>query len=303
MGARGVVFAWVDKGRFLAVGGAAAASAVALAGRCARLGLRGAARAAWRPAAALFGLALAGWLMDALPTLMAEPAEPGGQPVITGALAPARLDRPAAPDWTPIARAQPSFTLPAADGDAHGWRFTALRDRRSDMREERFLVGEFAADSFFADIALVRQAAEQENASLLVATARRSAPAGRAVLRGGQPAPLSSKFGLVETADLVLRSGERERACLAFRHLAAAPALRIEGLLCGVAARPADRRHLACLLDRIGLVSAGEDRELRAYFSRAELARQPGCTPSKLEAAGRRVSWLDAEAAAPRLRR
>lgn len=306
------MLAWVEKSRFLAGGGLAAVGA--FAGRCAALSLRGAVRAFWRPAAALFGLALAGWLADALPALMAGPAEPrdrpaaaageaGGRPMVTGALGPARVDPTSAPDWAPIARAQPSFALPAAEGDVQGWRFTAQRDRRSDMREERFLLGEFAADAPFVDIAIVRQAAAREEASLLVETARRSASAGRAVLRGGQPAPLHSKFGLVETADLVLRSGERERACLAFRHFAAAPALRMEGLICGAGARPADRRQLACLLDRIGLVSAGEDRELRAYFSRAELARQPGCTPSKLEAAGRRVSWLDPEASAPRLRR
>lgn len=281
--------------------GQAVGLAAAMAGRLAAVGLRGAGQLSWRAAAAACGVALAA-------ALVAAPGEPlpesSPAAAVTGAVAPvsAVSADPAPPSWAPVARGQANFTL-SAEADGQGWRFAARRDQNSTLREERFTAGDFSADRLFADLVLRRGQPARPAGSLFVETSRFGGPQGLAVARSQQPVALVTKFGPIETADLVLQGPGRERACIAFRHSADESGFRFQGVLCGAPERPADRRQLACLVDRIGLVSAGDDRDLRAHFSRAELARLPGCTPSKLEAAGRRVTWLDPEAAAPRLRR
>ncbi len=158
-----------------------------------------------------------------------------------------------------------------------------------------------------ADLSVTRHDPRPQG-SLFVEASRALAPEGLAVLRGAQPVALQTKFGPMESADMLVAAALPDgqtlsRPCLVFRHQADEGAFRLQGLLCGSQARPADRQQLACMVDRLGLVSAGEDRDLRALFSRAELHRQPQCLTPKLEQAGRRVSWLDPDRAAPRLRR
>lgn len=78
------------------------------------------------------------------------------------------------------------------------------------------------------------------------------------------------------------------------------------GFACGAPGRPLGRAALACAVDRIDLVSAGDDAALRAVFVAAE--RRTGATclggPS-LAAVGpgtRRLGWLDPDGALPPLR-
>jgi hypothetical protein len=56
--------------------------------------------------------------------------------------------------------------------------------------------------------------------------------------------------------------------CIGFR-LADANVLQIGGFACGAPGRAVDRARLACTLDRIDLVSAGDDTELRTFFTGA----------------------------------
>ncbi len=91
---------------------------------------------------------------------------------------------------------------------------------------------------------------------------------------------------MVETADATLAQGETRRACLAFRHVSEDQSFRFAGWWCGQNGRPADRRQLACLIDKVALLSAGEDKGLRALFTQAEKNRDPGCTPPRIAQAG-----------------
>ena len=132
---------------------------------------------------------------------------------------------------------------------------------------------------------------------------RLAAYGGLAIERSAQPLALPSKFGPIEVSDMVISGAGRMRACLGFRHQAGAIGFSFQGWLCGTDQRPADRQQLTCLIDRINLHAAGEDRALRAHFAKAELNRQPSCNPPKLQATGRRTSWLDGNEAQPPLRR
>lgn len=108
--------------------------------------------------------------------------------------------------------------------------------------------------------------------TLFVETARRAALLGASIERMAQPTGLETKFGDFEVADSQIIQQGQLRSCLAFRLVADAP-VDIAGLLCGEPQRPADRASLACVLDRLDLVSAGNDVALRRYFAGAERAR------------------------------
>lgn len=271
-------------------------------GRCASLGTKTAIALGWRATAAGAGLLLAGWLAAAVPGLLDAPVNENAptSPVATGSISPEITQR-LTPDWVAISRPTTVFSLAALDAAGQPWRLSARLDQRSSLREDRFVAGAFGEDRFFADIIFQRHAL-MTGGTLALGMSRALSQEGLALVRSSQPTGLVTKFGATEAADVVVADGARERACLAFRHVAEPAGFLMQGLVCGHA-RPADRVALACMIDRITLLGAGDDRELRSHFSRAELQRLSGCTPPRLEAAGRRVTWLDNEGAAPRLRR
>jgi hypothetical protein len=274
-----------------------------IAGGFARLAFGAAAHLGWRTGAACSGLLAAGWLASVVPSVLDNSAEASApsMPAVTGSL-PAATQSALRPEWIIVARASPTFALGLADIEGQPIRPLMRRERHSDAREDQLTAGQFAEPATFAHLALRRRHSSPET-SFFVEASRHAAQDGLAIERSTQALPLASKFGLVEAADVVLSDGATSRACLAFRHSAEDVAFAFHGWLCGSDKRAADRQQLTCLLERINLVSAGDDRPLRAYFGKAELNRQPSCLSPKLQAAGRKTTWLDADQSAPTLRR
>ena len=118
-------------------------------------------------------------------------------------------------------------------------------------------------------------------------------------------APVETRLGTVEAADLLLWTDGTAVPCLGFRGNAeGAPVLQIGGFACGAPGRPLGRAALACALDRIDLLSAGDDAALRAFFVAAQRRGGSTClgaTPSPIFGSHRR-GWLDPDAALPPLR-
>ena len=112
---------------------------------------------------------------------------------------------------------------------------------------------------------------------MFLEAARRAAEAGFAVTRSSVPVPMATKFGPAETADILLSADGSEHACVAWRIIGEDAQLRLAGWQCGAAGKAIDRLTLACALDRLDLVGAGDDPALKAYFSRAERNRLPQC--------------------------
>ncbi|HEX4768525.1 MAG TPA: hypothetical protein VH414_19825 [Lichenihabitans sp.] len=126
---------------------------------------------------------------------------------------------------------------------------------------------------------------------------------GLGAVRASAPSVLATRFGPFEAADIRLAEGGVQTPCLGFRNSpGASNTLRIAGLLCGGAGRPAARDSLRCVIDRIDLVSAGDDTALQRMFVDAERRRGSACSPSPLTAAGSRPTWLDVNASLPVLR-
>jgi hypothetical protein len=213
-------------------------------------------------------------------------------------------------EWTRIQRPVAIFALGAQDFAGQAQRYESWRHSRSG-RDDRLIYGALAANPGKVQAGPSRPephlhlSFQREGAaarSLFLDLAAQGAENGIAVERMQQPDVITTKFGPVEAADATLSQGGALRACLGFRHVSEEPGLRIAGWWCAADGRPADRRQLACLIDRIGLLSAGEDKALRAVFTQAEKNRDPACNPSRIAQAGRKTNWLDADAAAPPLR-
>jgi len=271
---------------------------------------------AWRGLAAVTGIGLTAMLVAALSSGSSEPALAGLPGTADASVAPGVRDvrQQALPlavrgeDWVSIGRPIALFGLESPELDKRS-AYGARRSQDGQGREDVLTFGAFEDGKSFLSLKFQINRDAQMQAALaglsqpfVITLVREGAARGLSVGRSGATTTIETKFGAVETADVGLSDGEAGRACIAFRHLDAAAHLSFSGWWCGSEAKPADRAQLTCLIDRIDLLSAGDDPELRASFARTELNRRPGCSVPRLAATGRKGSWLDADGKAPALR-
>lgn len=280
-----------------------------VAQRIARSGItRLGAGLVWRAGAAAAGIALATALVSGLSSDQghadakgtADEAEPAQTAAIRDVRRSPLLSPASSDDWVAVNRPIAMFSLavPEMERNAYEVRRSADGTRRDDLLS----FGPFEADRPHLRIRLSTGPEAGTRGPLVVAIAREAATAGFSVRRSSASVALASRFGTVETTDTMIEDGRSGRACVGFRRPAGEDGFGFTGWWCGSADRPADRRQLACLIDRIDLAAAGEEPALRTLFARSEMNRPEHCTRPHLAAAGRRFSWLDAEAKAPPLR-
>jgi hypothetical protein len=214
------------------------------------------------------------------------------EPGVTGATT-AAPSRSAGAAWVKVNRPIPMFSLESSLLPRDPYGLVARRHVEGGGREEVHSFGSVDSPAGFASIAAYRPGSEAAApGTLFLEAARRAAEAGLAVTRSSVPVPMTTKFGSAETADILMASDGVEHACVAWRILGEDAQLRLAGWQCGGGGKAVDRLTLACTLDRLDLVGAGDDPALKAYFSRAERNRLPQCGS---KAGGRRAAWLDPE--------
>lgn len=174
-------------------------------------------------------------------------------------------------------------------------------------REENFTFGQFgASDAFMRLDVLLPGGGKLGNSDFFLDLTRHAAQAGLSVGKIGQPSALPTRFGSFEAADIRLtKSGgdaASERSCLAVRMINPKLPLEVAGVACGTAAKPVDRRAMACILDRLDYLSNGENKALDAFFLNAELGRGQGCAGASLSPNTEKASWIDAHSSAPALK-
>jgi hypothetical protein len=264
----------------------------------------------WRCAAALTGVGLVAMLVSALSD-GPEPSLASVSPVPEAATRSVRdvrrdpLPRPSAEgEWRSIARPVAMFGLESPELERQPAVYEAQQyGQDGTRRRDDLTFGQFADARPHLQLRItVEHDMREGERPFVVALAREAAERGMSVQRSGLAHMISTRFGAVETADARLSDGEASRPCIAFRKSPDEMPLGLSGWWCGTQERPADRQQLICLLDRLNLLSAGEDRALRTAFARSELNRQPGCAAPRLAATGRKVSWLDADGRAPPLK-
>lgn len=206
-------------------------------------------------------------------------------------------------NWIPIIKPIAMFGLESPELDRTSATLESRRSQDGSQREDLLGFGAFVEPKAHL---LLRLSVEHGRSDLtqpfIIALVREAAARAMSVQRSGMPSAIQTRFGPVETADATLNDGDVSRSCIAFRMDAGVMPLSMSGWWCGGEGKPADRQQLVCLIDRIDLLNAGDDRALRTAFARTELNRQPGCAPPRLSATGRKVSWLDADGTAPALR-
>jgi hypothetical protein len=264
---------------------------------------------AWRIAAALGGISLTAALVTGLS------ANGGGQAQLASLTSPVAaattqsagagrkpLLATAEADWIAIARPIAIFNLEAPELGRTAPAVEARRSQDGGRREDLLSFGDFTGSNPHLSLRLrTGDGIATGPASFTVALVHAAALRSLAVERGSTPSVIETRFGPLETADIILGDGAGSRACLAFRTVGPDAPFAMSGWWCA-GAKPSDRKQLTCLIDRLDLANAGAEPELRAAFARSELQRQPGCATPRLAATGRKVSWLDAEGTMPALR-
>ena len=99
---------------------------------------------------------------------------------------------------------------------------------------------------------------------------------------------IDSKFGTVTLLRLI-SGADSPRACLGFMKRVSDPNIRISGWSCQGDNLPARRAAISCMLNRLTLLSTGNDPKLAELFARAEL-RRGDCATSAAPALS--ADWL-----------
>jgi len=194
--------------------------------------------------------------------------------------APLQLSAASAPPpiWMPIPRPLPIFGIDAPALKSLPFAFTARRDA-AGAREDTLTFGWFEhhAEPHLRVILHRAPHAARPDGSLFLELARRaSGAAGLAVTRSTPSEGLATKFGTIEVTEVTL-SEVGERGCLGFRFAHQEVGFRLAGWLCPAKGQALDRHHLACTLDGLSLIEAGNDEQLKVLFAEAQGRRVEGC--------------------------
>ncbi len=216
--------------------------------------------------------------------------------------APAAM--PAVGSWTEIVRPIQLYALVGTEFAKLPMAYTAERHIADGARRDLLSFGAPGGETPFLQLSFRRSAGPEQVKPLAADLAGIDPLARVSIARLTEPTTLDTRFGRFEAADLRLVSDRQSTPCIGFRSKpGSSDTLSIAGVACGTNTRPIGRDLLACVIDRIDLVSAGSDAALKTVFVDAERRRGPGCAPAPTVAAGiSRVTWLDANAAPPPLK-
>ena len=240
-------------------------------------------------------------------TLLAALGLAGG----TRLLAPRAAAGPASAGsaWAEIRRPIALFDLAGTEFSKLPATYQARRRDADGAREDVMTYGRLGDEKPFLQLSLTRVGAPAgtDDDDLADALAQLAGSRGLSATRIQPASPVDTRLGPLDTADLVLWDSAGGTPCLGFRGDAhGGSVLRLAGFACGAPGRPLARAALACAVDRIDLVSAGDDAALRAVFVAAERRGGAACLagsgPTSLLGNARRSGWLEADGDLPPLR-
>jgi hypothetical protein len=178
--------------------------------------------------------------------------------------------------WSMAARSYPAFAVSQFDLPGKTEAYEIFRHPGGGRKD----VFRWAAvgEKPIAELEIYRPGGELSQSGPPVADiAARMDPDGMRELQAA--GVIDSKFGAVTLLGLADRGGDA-RPCLGFMKTIDAPSLRISGWSCQGETLPARRAAIGCILNRLMLLSAGNDPKLAELFARAELKRGNCAAPS-----------------------
>lgn len=251
-----------------------------------RLGLAPTAIAALT--AALFGFGV-------VVLACAQSADPSVQTAALGATSAAQ--------WVDIVRPFEMFSLEAPELSGAARLYRARRNSLGG-RQDILGYGNLPGRELFLRLTAYRPGSEDAApTSFFVDLVRSAATAGLSLGHNLQPQESATRLGLFEIADLdLVEQNGTATSCLGFRSVESTAPVRLSGFACGARNKPLSRPGLVCLIERLDLISAGEDQPLAHFFAAAELKRNPACAGTALAPTPARSNWLDQADARPPLR-
>lgn len=175
------------------------------------------------------------------------------------------------PDWVEVERPHPAFmlSLPEIGEEA---RYAIRRHERGGGRKDIMTFGEPGRSARFLSVEIYRPGTELDRFDHAAAEIASRAAAFDPEPEVRSALPIDTKFGPVSTVDIPI-GGFREGHCVGFARTFTQPRLQISGLFCNTETI-VDRSMVACLLDRLSLLSAGSDPNIAGVFAKAEINRQ-----------------------------
>jgi hypothetical protein len=181
-------------------------------------------------------------------------------------------------DWSLAARSYPAFAVSQFDSSGKTEAYEILR--HPDGGRKDVLRWAAQGEKPVAELEIYRPGGELSQSGPPIAEiAARMDPEGMRELQAA--GVIDSKFGAVTLLGLTDRSGDA-RPCLGFMKGIDRPSLRISGWSCQGDTLPARRAAIGCILDRLVLLTAGNDPKLAELFARAELKRG-SCAPASVQ--------------------
>ena len=205
-------------------------------------------------------------------------------------------------EWSTVVRPYPAFALPIPELIATAPAYAIRRHNFGGGRRHVMTFGVPGSGEPYALVEIYRPGAEFTRfGEPVAAMTALVAETGAARLTAAATLP-DTKFGPVDIVEFSMKSPTGPRHCAGFVRGVAEPRFQIAGWYCNAGPELVDRSTLACMLDRLTLVSAASDPTLTEFFGRAELRRN-FCSQkaAQVAAARKRTEWIEAESA-PELR-
>jgi hypothetical protein len=199
-----------------------------------------------------------------------------------------------APGWTPASRPHPAFAISKLDLSDRTDAYEILRHPMGG-RKDILRWAAAAGEAPTAEVEIYRPGGELDAfaAAELDITARMAGQATNATEPAGV---VETKFGDVPLIRFSGAAPPGKQACLGFTKTFTAPSVRISGWACQADTQAGQRAFVGCTLNRLILLSAGNDPKMAGLFARAELRRHR-CNPATITS----TNWI-ASSDAPQLR-
>ena len=189
------------------------------------------------------------------------------------------------PEWVNVERPHPAFELVMPELASSADDYAILRRNADDARKDELTWGEPAGSGPYIMVEIYRPGSDNErfmDAPSEIAARILPFTITDDVKPIGQ---IDSKFGAVALVDFAIAAQgtsqgapqgaahSRARRCLGFAQAFNEPLMQIDGWYCSPGDEIVDRSTLACMLDRLTILSAGGDAKLAGLFARAEVKR------------------------------
>jgi hypothetical protein len=190
--------------------------------------------------------------------------------------------------WIPATRPHPAFSLAAPELADKTISYDIFRHPEGGRKD---IMAWDHAGQPFGQIEIYRPAGEQPVFGSVIGEVTRRAGVSSSE-RARAIGVVPTKFGLIQLVGFAALQGGEPRKCMGFAAPFESPRLQISGWFCQAGTTPPAPKLVICALDRLTLLTSGNDSKVAELFARAEL-RRGFCHPPAPSATADWVATLD----------